>query len=81
MSVASELSDLDDNVPAGTRYVIEGADAGDGQVFIVARYLLWPDGRRTDLLSTGPRLFECGCAKARARRQRKPQVDRAPEFA
>ena len=35
--------------PAGTKFVVEGADAADGGVRIVARYLVYPDGRQVKL--------------------------------
>ena len=42
--------------PAGTKFVVEGEDAADGRVRIVARHLVYPDGTRVDLLGGAPRL-------------------------
>ncbi|MEA2993339.1 MAG: hypothetical protein QOD40_2259, partial [Alphaproteobacteria bacterium] len=35
--------------PAGTKYVVEGKSAGEGQVHIFSRYLVFPDGTCLDL--------------------------------
>jgi hypothetical protein len=35
--------------PAGTKYVVEGKSAGEGQVRIFSRYLVFPDGSCLDL--------------------------------
>jgi hypothetical protein len=43
-------ADLPSRFPVGTRYVVEGEDGRDGALRIVARYLIYPDGKRVDLL-------------------------------
>lgn len=48
-------------LPEGTKFVVEGEDAVGGGVRIVARYLVYPDGRRINLLVGTPRRVEC-CA-------------------
>ncbi len=56
---------LPSRFPAGTKFVVEGEDAADGQLRIVARYLVYPDGTRVDLLEGAQRLFDCRALKAR----------------
>lgn len=36
-------------LPEGTRFVVEGHQAPDGKTVVVARYLVFPDGRRVNL--------------------------------
>jgi hypothetical protein len=45
--------------PAGAKLVVEGEDAAGGGVRIVKRYLVYPDGRRINLLAGAPRVVEC----------------------
>ena len=56
-------------LPAGTKFVVEGEDAANGGVRIVARYLVYPDGRRINLLGGAPHTEAC-CAGATARATR-----------
>lgn len=56
---------LPSRFPAGTKFVVEGEDAADGGTRIVARYLVYPDGRQVNLLAGAPRLFDC-CAQRAA---------------
>lgn len=49
-------------LPEGTKFVVEGEDAPGGGVRIIARYLVYPSGRRVDLLAGAPRHVEC-CAR------------------
>jgi len=56
---------LPSRFPAGTKFVVEGEDAAGGGTRIVARYLVYPDGKRVDLLDGGARVFECCTRKAR----------------
>jgi hypothetical protein len=42
-------SRLPKRFPAGTKYVVEGKSAGEGQVHIFSRYLVFPDGTCLDL--------------------------------
>jgi len=35
--------------PVGTKYVIEGKSIGGGEVHVVSRYVVFPDGRCFDL--------------------------------
>lgn len=72
---------LPSRFPAGTKFVVEGEDAADGGVRIVKRYLVYPNGRRIDLLAGAPRVFEC-CARrtagaARDRRATQHREERA----
>jgi hypothetical protein len=39
--------------PVGTKYVVEGRDAGDGRLRIRLRLLEFPDGRKIRLPLTG----------------------------
>lgn len=50
---------LPSRFPAGTKFVVEGEDAADGALRIIQRYLVYPDGRRIDLLDGAPRVFAC----------------------
>ncbi len=71
---------LPSRFPAGTKFVVEGEDAADGRVRIVARYLVDPDGTRVNLLESSPRLVECCTRKraaARHRRATQRREDRA----
>jgi hypothetical protein len=45
---------LPKRVPVGTKYIIEGRRAGQGELQIFSRYLLFPDGRCFDLPSDKP---------------------------
>lgn len=36
-------------VPEGTRYIVEGHPGPDGKTVVIARYLVYPDGRRVNL--------------------------------
>ena len=36
-------------LPEGTRFVVEGHQSPDGKTVVVARYLVFPDGRRVNL--------------------------------
>ncbi len=56
---------LPSRFPAGTKFVVEGEDAAGGGTRVVARYLVYPDGTRVDLLNGAPRVFECCARKAR----------------
>jgi hypothetical protein len=56
---------LPSRLPVGTKFVVEGEDAADGGVRIVARYLVYPDGTRLNLLAGAPRRFAC-CAQSSA---------------
>ena len=38
------------HLPDGTRFVVEGDSARDGSLIVTARYLVYPDGTRLDLL-------------------------------
>jgi hypothetical protein len=40
---------LPTRVPVGTRYVIEGEPGQEGELRIVSRYLVFPDGTRLNL--------------------------------
>lgn len=62
-ALVSEAAGLPDEFPEQTRYVIEGEDAG-GAVRIVARYLVYPDGTRIDLVVEGR-----ACSPANASRR------------
>jgi len=42
--MASSLSRLPSRFPVGTKFVIEGRRAGEGQVQVFSRYLEFPDG-------------------------------------
>ena len=68
MSVAFVLPRLPEQFPDQTRYVIECEDAEGGGIRILARYLIYPDGTRVDLIVEGPRVFACECVEARPRR-------------
>jgi hypothetical protein len=61
---------LPSRFPAGTRFVVEGEDGAGGRMRVVARYLVYPDGTRIDLLGRAPRLFGCGEGKRVAARHR-----------
>ncbi|HET7681238.1 MAG TPA: hypothetical protein VFK79_14030 [Xanthobacteraceae bacterium] len=47
---------IPNRVPVGTKYVIEGKRRGEGEVHVVSRYLVFPDGRRFELPSDVPPL-------------------------
>ena len=40
--------------PVGTKYIIEGKSCGEGQVHILSRYIVLPDGRSFDLPADSP---------------------------
>jgi hypothetical protein len=40
---------LPNRVPVGTRYVIEGEPGQEGELNIISRYLVFPDGTRLNL--------------------------------
>ena len=67
-------SRLPNRFPTGTRFVVEGEDAGAGRMRIVTRYLVYPDGARIDLLGHVPRLFDrCDRKRVAARRRHAAQ--------
>jgi hypothetical protein len=53
---------LPKRLPTGTRYVVEGRAAGNGQFRVSARYLVYPDGRRVDVPGETVLPISC-CAK------------------
>ncbi len=70
--MSAAMPRLPRRLPAGTKFVVEGEDAADGGVRIVARYLVYPDGRRINLLIGAPRgVAFCARRTARATRHRR----------
>lgn len=61
---------LPSRFPTGTRFVVEGEDAAGGRMRIVARYLVYPDGTRVNLMHRTPGTFECRAGKRVAARHR-----------
>jgi hypothetical protein len=73
---------LPSRFPAGTKFVVEGEDAADGGVRIVARYLVYPDGTQVDLLAGAPRRFDCRARRTvGATRHRRAAQHRESAFA
>ena len=69
-------------LPAGTKFVVEGEDAAGGGVRIVARYLLYPDGRRLDLPAGSPRdVVHCARQTQSATRHRRAALHREERVA
>jgi hypothetical protein len=64
-------ADLPSRFPVGTRYVVEGEDGKDGVLRITARYLIYPDGTRVDLMVGKTRRPAHRTGRARAQHGRK----------
>jgi hypothetical protein len=47
--MASRSSRLPSRFPVGTKFVIEGRRAGEGEVHVIKRYLEFPDGTHVRL--------------------------------
>ncbi|HVY59306.1 MAG TPA: hypothetical protein VHA77_15760 [Xanthobacteraceae bacterium] len=56
---------LPNRVPVGTRYVIEGEPGQEGELNIISRYLVFPDGTRVNLKPGSVRLDQPAAAAAR----------------
>jgi hypothetical protein len=73
---------LPSRFPAGTKFVVEGEDAADGGVHIVARYLVYPDGTKINLLvGARGRVACCALTTARATRHRRAAQHRESALA
>jgi len=57
--MAAPISDLPNRLPrrlpVGATYVVEAYGGGEGNLRVVARYVLLPDGQRINLVSRAPR--------------------------
>ena len=72
----SVINRLPSRFPVGTRYVIEGRPAGDGDLRISLRCLEFPDGRQVQLPADKAHLTTDKAARRRARRSRPNRVAR-----
>ena len=68
--MASSLSRLPSRFPIGTKFVIEGRAAKEGQMQIFSRYLEFPDGTFLPLPARSAKRKSAPAGRRRARRLR-----------